>query len=528
MTRRLSMTTRRELTEAVGERYRRSDRNEKRKILDEFLELTGYHRKHAIRVLGRDTPAPKAKPGPQRSYGDDVCATLIPLWEAADRICGKRLKAVMPTFIDAMTRHGHLSLSHEMRERLLQISAATIDRLLRDVREQAFGGQRKRAGGVGNAIRRAVPIRTFTDWNDPPPGYFEIDFVEHCGGVKVDGDFVHSFVMTDIATGWTECLAIPFRSHVFVLESVERVRHALPFALQGLDCDNDTAFMNEAVFAFCKAMGIELTRSRAYKKNDQAWVEQKNGAIVRRLVGYGKLRGQEDTQALASLYEVSRLYINFFQPSFKLKSKTRQGARVTKHYETPLTPLERVLRSAAVPEATKVHLREQFRALDPLDLLRRMREAQRRVAECSASGLTSAKAKSVEDVPLADFLVSLGTAWEAGEVRPTHHRKARVPHDWRTREDPFEHTWPKIQQWLEMEPGITARAVHDRLVAMAPAMYSSAQLRTLQRRVKAWRSNRAKELVTRILGDADAVKAGAATQRQPSPQNDSTLTIIRE
>lgn len=491
------MTIRRELTEAVGERYRRSDRNEKREILDEFVQVTGYHRKHAIRVLRREPQPPRAKPGPQRRYDDEVRVALITLWEAADRICGKRLKALIPTLIDSMMRHGHLTLSKEVRHRLNQISTATIDRLLHDVREQAFSGQRRRAGGVGNAIRRAVPIRTFSDWNNPLPGYLEVDFVEHYGGTKIDGDFVHSFVMTDIATGWTECLAMPYRSGAFVLEHVERVSRALPFPLRGLDCDNDTAFMNEAVFAFCKATGIELTRSRAYKKNDQAWVEQKNGAVVRRLVGYGRLRGSEATQTLASLYEVSRLYINFFQPSFKLKSKTRHGAKVTKRYEAPLTPLERVLRSASVQETTKRRLRAQFRALDPLDLLSRMREAQQQVAKCSESGSALKEAKIPGRVPLADFLASLGTAWQGGEVRPTHHRKARVPHTWRSREDPFEHTWPTIQQWLETEPGITAKKLHERLVAMAPAMYSSAQLRTLQRRVKAWRSNRAKELVTR-------------------------------
>lgn len=528
MTRQLSMTTRRELTEAVGERYRRSDRNEKREILDEFVHVTGYHRKHAIRVLCREPQPSRTKPGPQRRYDDEVRAALITLWEAGDRICGKRLKALIPTLIDSMTRHGHLTLSKDIRQRLNQISAATIDRLLRDVREQAFAGQRRRAGGVGNAIRRAVPIRTFSDWKDPLPGYLEVDFVEHCGGTKIDGDFVHSFVMTDVATGWTECLAMPYRSGAFVLEHVEQVSRALPFPLRGLDCDNDTAFMNEAVFDFCKATGIELTRSRAYKKNDQAWVEQKNGSIVRRLVGYGRLRGLEATETLASLYGVSRLYINFFQPSFKLKSKTRHGARVTKRYEAPLTPLERVLRSASVPEAVKRRLRAQFRSLDPLDLLSRMREAQRHVAQCSESGTTAAGANMPDRVPLADFLVSLGTAWQDGEVRPTHHRKARIAHTWRSREDPFEHTWPTIKQWLDSEPGITAKKLHERLVAMAPAMYSSAQLRTLQRRVKAWRSNRARELVTRILGDSDAMKAGTATQHPPSSKNNRGMTTTRE
>lgn len=186
-----------------------------------------------------------------------------------------------------------------------------------------------------------MPIRTFSDWRNLLPGYLTVDFVEHCGGTKMDGNLVHSFVMTDIATGWTERLAMRYRSGAFVLEQVERVSRALPFPLHGLDCDNDIAFINEAVFDFCKETGIELTRSRAYKKNDQVWVEQRNGSVVRRLVGYGRLRGLEATEILASPYEVSRLHINFFQPSFKLKSKTRRGVKVTKHYGAPLTPLER-------------------------------------------------------------------------------------------------------------------------------------------------------------------------------------------
>jgi hypothetical protein len=527
MTRQLSMSTRRELINAVGVRYRQSDRPGKKQILTEFLELTGYHRKHAIRVLSQEATPPRTKPGPRRRYTEEMREPLIVLWEAADRICGKRLKAIIPALIESVTRHGHLSLSDEIREMLIAVSPASIDRLLRDVREQAFEGKQKRSGGVGSAIRRAVPIRTFADWNDPLPGYLEIDFVEHCGGVKIDGDFVHSLVMTDIATGWTECLAMPYRNQVFVLEHVERVRSALPFPLRGLDCDNDTAFMNEMVFDFCKSTGIELTRSRAYKKNDQEWVEQKNGSIVRRLVGYGKLRGLEATATLSSFYKVSRLYINYFQPSFKLKSKTRHGARVTKHYETPLTPLERVLRSPSVPEVTKQRLREQFLLLDPVDLLRRMRESQRRLAECSTAGGFEEGNQHLA-VPIADFMASLGTLWQGGEARPTHQKVTSKRRYWRSRADPFEHTWTKIQMWLETEPGITAKQLQDRLIEMAPMMYSGAQLRTLQRRVKAWRSERARELISRILAEADAAESHAATPREIPPQSDPQATTTPE
>jgi len=175
------------------------------------------------------------------------------------RICGKRLKALIATLIDSMTRHGHLSLSKDLRQRLKQISAATIDRLLRDVREQAFSGQRRRTGGIGKCDSPRSAIRTFTDWNNPLPGYLEVDFVEHCGGTKIDGDFVHSFVMTDIATGWTECLAMPFRSVSFVLEHVEQVRAACRFRYAAW-------IVNASVFDFCKPTGMILFISTCYSE----------------------------------------------------------------------------------------------------------------------------------------------------------------------------------------------------------------------------------------------------------------------
>ncbi|MFM0069227.1 integrase catalytic domain-containing protein, partial [Paraburkholderia aspalathi] len=238
----------------------------------------------------------------------------------------KRLKALIPKLVDAMERHGHLELDPVIKAKLLQVSAATIDRLLANARLH-IDGQRKHRKGVGSAIRRSISVRTFADWRDPPPGFFEIDMVEHCGVSKTDGEFVHTLTLTDIASGWTECVAMRTRNQMLVIEAFEKVAADLPFSMPGVDSDNDTAFMNQSVFDYCKGHGLEQTRSRAYKKNDQAWVEQKNGAVVRRLVGYGRLSGTNAKNALAQLYASSRLYINFFQPSFKLKSKTHDGAQ---------------------------------------------------------------------------------------------------------------------------------------------------------------------------------------------------------
>jgi hypothetical protein len=275
----------------------------------------------------------------------------VALWEASDRLCSKRLKPLIPILLPALERHGRLELNSELRDKLLMVSAATMDRLLSEVRVVARGGQRRRAG-MSSAVRRSVPVRTFGDWNDPLPGYVEVDFVAH-SGTSSSGSFAQTIVLTDIATGWTECVPVRTRESGLVIAAIKQARSQFPFPLLGVDFDNDSAFMNELVVCWCRSQGLEVTRSRAYRKNDQAWVEQKNGAIVRRLVGYGRFVGAEATTALARLYEVVRLHGNLFQPSFKLREKTRIGARVIKRYHPPVPPVARVLAHSGVAEADK-------------------------------------------------------------------------------------------------------------------------------------------------------------------------------
>ena len=311
MARALSMATRRELIEAMGQRYRRSEGEERRRILDEFVRLTGYHRKHAIRVLGPPAVRGRTRRARPRVYDQSVRDVVTLLWEAADRVCGKRLKAILPILVDAMRRHGHQDLAPPLAAKLASISAATIDRMLIPTRHAALHGRRRRSG-VGSAIRKSVPIRTFADWHDPEIGFCEVDMVEHWGGSKQDGNFVHSLVLTDIHSGWTECVALLIRDQHHVAAGFREARCVLPFPLLGIDTDNDSAFMTEPVADLCRDGSVIWTRSRAYKKNDQAWVEQKNGSVVRRLVGYGRLRGLRGQQALAQLYAVLRLYVNYF------------------------------------------------------------------------------------------------------------------------------------------------------------------------------------------------------------------------
>jgi len=235
-----------------------------------------------------------------RIYQDVERDALIPLWEAADRVCGKRLKALLPILIEAMERHGHIDLAPEIRAKLLSMSAATIDRALRCVREQS-GRQRRRS--IASALRRSIPVRTSADWGDPAPGFVEADLVAH-GGPSARGSFVHTFVLTDIATGWTECAPRLVREQKLLSTVLTELRKQLPFPLRGLDTDNDSVFMNETLKVYCEEAGIVFTRCRPYRKNDQAFVEQKNGAVVRRMVGYRRFEGLEAAALLARISTV--------------------------------------------------------------------------------------------------------------------------------------------------------------------------------------------------------------------------------
>jgi hypothetical protein len=262
--------------------------------------------------------------------------------------------------------------------------------------------------------------------------------------------------------------------------------------MRGLDVDNDSAFINETLVGFCREHAIELTRSRAYRKNDQAWIEQKNGSVVRRLVGYGRLEGNDAAGVLDELHLVARLYVNFFLPCFKLKSKTRVGAKVSKKYDLPVSPYERLLADNRVSDDQKEYLRATFARLDPVHLLSDIRSIQQRLAGVEVAGAgTSVTSQSPE---LSQFVESLSVAFKQGEVRPTHRKPPSGPRPWRTRVDPFEMTWPLIERWLNEQPDANAKELLRRLRDIDPSVPAN-QLRTLQRRLREWRTAIAMRLV---------------------------------
>jgi hypothetical protein len=496
---RISMGARREVVAAVAERYRSGTRGDKGRILDELCAVTGWHRKHAVRAL-RDVGGKAADKPRQRAcrYGATIKDAVIAVWEASDRVCGKRLVAMIPALLPALETHGRLRLDKQDRALVLSVSAATIDRLLVATKVAASGGRGRRVGFY-SAVRREVPIRTFNDWKDPVPGFCEIDMVAH-GGTSVAGSFIQTLTMVDVATGWTECLPLLTREGALVVEAMKRAQSLFPWLILGADFDNDSAFMNDLVVPWCRSEGIEVTRSRAYKKNDQAFVEQKNGAVVRRLVGYGRFEGVETAAVIARLYAAARLHVNFFQPSFKLKEKRREGAKVIKRYHPPATPYQRALAHPNVGKAIKQRLRGLYRTLDPVALLAEIRAAQnllgtrldRRAGKGSHDAASQTAAAAAPETPA--FARTLSKTIEAGEPRATHRRPKR-PYKTRVRmPSMLDPHLAAIEAWLATEPQLTALAILGRLTERRPDQFGPRQHSIVQRRLRALRTKAAQQI----------------------------------
>src|SRR5579863_2687684 len=372
----MSLRARRELLATVRPRYRKSSKLDKGHILDEFIAATSYGRKYAIGLLNKLPVAPFAvkEKRPRRTrpktYDAKVQEALQRLWEIEDRPCGKRLVPFLPELIAALDRHGEIEWDKHITDKLLALSPATADRLLKEARSSA-GPRGKTTTRPGTLLKNQIPIRTFSEWDDDRPGFVEADLVAHCGG-NARGDYLYTLTLTDISTQWTECLALRNRSQIAVSEAIAGARRLLPFALLGLDSDNGSEFINQTLLRYCQEEEITFTRCRPYKKNDQCHVEQKNWSIVREHVGYDRLEAEHEWRLLRTLYVTLRLYVNFFQPCLKLKHKERLGAKVKKRYDKACTPYQRLMESGSLTgEQTKV-LKELYESLNPAQIWRQL------------------------------------------------------------------------------------------------------------------------------------------------------------
>jgi len=359
---------RREYAAAVRARYGAADRRGKGQLLDEYCRITGVHRKAAIRRLRQAPSTPAAPSGRPRRYGRDLLPLLERIWSASDYLCGKLLAPMIEPLLAALTQHHAVTVAPGVRAALLTASPATLDRLLQPLRRRR-GRQPRRASPALTALRTRVPVRTWAEWTGERPGAVQGDLVLHCGE-STHGFYLTTLVAVDVATTWTELQAVWGLQYHHVGLAVQYLAARFPFALREWHSDNGSEFLNERLLAWCRRRGVRFTRGRPYRKNDQAWVEQRNGLTVRRLVGYDRYSSRAALTVLHRLYGLLRLQLNFFRPVRKLLSKERVGSKIIKRYDAARTPYQRVLAADGLSPAARARLQAQYAALDPIALAR--------------------------------------------------------------------------------------------------------------------------------------------------------------
>lgn len=368
---------------ALWPEYRRAGRAEKGRLLDQAERLTGYHRKSLIRVLGRVECAPRRRSGRPPTYGSEVRAALAGLWEASGRLGSKRLVPFLPELIDALERHGQLTLSVRVRRQLLTVSPATVDRLLarerRRVRPVPYVHRR-----APSALQQAIPIRTFGEWDRVRPGAVQADLVLHCGS-RPRGRYLTTLLVVDVATGWSDCQAVAGLGYHRVKSALHFIGLRWPVPIRELHTDNGAEFLNEALNGYCRSHAIRFTRGRAYKKNDQAWVEQKNWATVRTFVGYDRYESRAALLEMQRLYQILAPYFNYFQPFRKIVDKTRHGARVTKRFDAAATAYRRLLAYRCLSRLDRKAWEASYRSLSPITLRRQIEQRRQRLWKLAAN-----------------------------------------------------------------------------------------------------------------------------------------------
>lgn len=380
-------TSKHELVTALRDRYWAGSRAERSQILDTVVEATGYHRKYALTLLRQGVPRKRPslrRRGRPPTYSTQVIAALQVAAEATGWICGKRLAPFLAELVPALEREGALHLTTEVRTALFGLSAATIDRRLARARREAkpFGlGTTK----PGSLLKRQIPIKTYTPWDEQEPGFCEIDLVAHCGTTTA-GSYVCTLDVTDVATGWTELVAVVNRDQERVRTALQDARSRLLFPLRGIDSDNGSEFLNGQLLAYCAREHLTFTRCRPYHKDDQAHVEQKNWNVVRQLIGYDRYEGEAACAQLNRIYALLHVYVNGYLPVMKLVGKEREGATVRKRYDQAKTPYRRALEAGVVPAAQREAFEQALTMQGPMALRRQILREVERLWDLAPSG----------------------------------------------------------------------------------------------------------------------------------------------
>jgi len=390
----MSMRSRKELTSRQCDRYRQADRWTKGSILREFCHASGYNRAYAALLLRgyglehlqagaseatqiRAVKAHRRRGGRPRLYGAEVQRVVVSIWRRFGCLCGKRLAPILRRCLGSIRRDRFLRPSAKTCEALRHISPASIDRLLKPARAKLrLKGRSHTRPTTG--LLALIPMRTFGEFSSATPGHAQLDTVGHDGGI-LTGECAFSLTLCDVRTAWTERRALQNRAARWVIAALEEMRKTVPFVLRNLHPDSGSEFINLNLYRYCKAHGIELSRSRPGRKNDNCWVEQKNFDTVRKLVGYARYSSPEAVAALNALYRVHGLLQNYVLPSQRLIEKRRIGSRVLKRYDKALTPAQRVVQCKEISAAVKARVRRIDARLDPLALADRVAVLQRKV-----------------------------------------------------------------------------------------------------------------------------------------------------
>jgi hypothetical protein len=368
MPQRVSRTfqARRALLRHLAPRYQQVSPAQKTLLLDSFVEWTGYTRKYAIELLnhgehGQETIQRRRLP----QYRPPVLQALFLAWKATHYVCAKRLLPSLPSLVALLEGQGRLRLTEEERRQLLAMSVSTAERFLRTQHKPRVHGLSTTTPGPW--CKSQIPVRMFSPWEEDRPGFVEMDLVAHCGE-HLGGSFLYTMTLTDIATGWTGCIPLLYKSADAVLAALEQARKLFPFPLLGIDTDSGSEFLNEELIAYCEQEHLTFTRGCPAVKNDQCHVEQKDGAVVREAVGHVRLVGVQAYHQLREVYRALRLVVNCFQPSLKIQAKVPKGEQVRRVYDAAQTPLQRLLASGVLSQTRQRELSKRVEQVDPLAL----------------------------------------------------------------------------------------------------------------------------------------------------------------
>ena len=377
----MDMHSREQYLERVREEYRKADKKTKTRLLNEARKRTRLNRKVLIAKLSHPAVARKKKKrGPrQPAYDQEVLAALIKAWEIFDYPCGQRLAPALEQEVERLRQSEDLVCSDGVAGKLRRISPKTIDRMLtRERRVRQL--RRNRSPRVHPLLYQKIPVKVASEWDTAEVGNVQVDYVAHCGRSRA-GQYIHTISAADIATGWWEGEAILGRSQAATKEGLDNIRQRLPFRMREIHPDNDTGLINDLLWSYCQKARIKMSRSRPYKKNDNAWVEQRNWTHVRKVVGYRRMDATGELMILRQLYGWVTLYKNFFQPSMKLKEKLRVAGKIHRKYDEPKTLYQRLMESGQVSAAARKRLEAQYASLSVAELRRRIEELQTKLFE---------------------------------------------------------------------------------------------------------------------------------------------------